>query len=907
MAIQEFIFPSSSELICALGRDLCGHARGGALPAIVVRTPMAGQALKRSLAALNWTECASGAPLPWIGSLAQATERLSQTAGLHCAALGFPRARSVREALLAQELLSAKGLGESLGHSHRAALSLAGQWVRLFEGWEWLSFDGQLRLPPPQLALDVQTLRLLHDQNRDASDIAPWTKALTEHAEFVALRERLGKTDGFFSASEVWFCGGDTPSPLEVATAACVFNCASESIRIYRVEPATLYPDAANDRLLIAANSVEESAWSAVQSILQWRREGITDIGVVALDRRVARRARALLERAQETLDDRSGWALDTTVAATAVVEMSDLIGGRATTQSFLQWIQSPFVVQAIASRWQWPESWQEHLDGRLREFGRVTEISLQDIARSVDSHSPQAEFWNGLLAIAGPQSSKSRRPIFDWAQELVRALRFTGLEQSLLDDPAGVMVMGALEKLHAESATASAHPEGVSGGLWRALLARLLSEERFAEAPSSAPVRICTLSSLLWQLPQALVVIGADVGRLPARPVAQFFEPGRFAEMGLQNPPELIEREAFAQFCALWGSDSPITFVAMSEKGDSAVEFSNWLELLTLRGSARVRRMKAANYINAYSLLDASALGQIPKTESAAVWPHGLPETVSVSSAGALIQCPYRFFVSDLLGVDVLGSLEDEADAADLGSLIHQVLALAPRATHDLASASEWRRWLGEQIADITDHAFVSQARSMGGLNLPSAVRVRLKAEALALAPRLADWLARRSRGINQLETEQTLVRELLKGTTLKGRIDRRESVTEGERLIDFKTTDPGRLRSRLKSAKEDVQLALYAWLTSEGPSPARQALYVSVRHDRVSEIDLGTETGQGVDSLAQSASQAVGLALADIGAGRPILPIAAEENPKFCERCEARGICRIDDEPLKGSGHEP
>jgi len=60
---------------------------------------------------------------------------------------------------------------------------------------------------------------------------------------------------------------------------------------------------------IIGANSLEEEATAAAHQVLQWHRGGVQSIALVALDRLTARRARALLERAQVLVRDETGWS----------------------------------------------------------------------------------------------------------------------------------------------------------------------------------------------------------------------------------------------------------------------------------------------------------------------------------------------------------------------------------------------------------------------------------------------------------------------------------------------------------------------------------------------------------------------------------------------------------------------
>ncbi len=116
---------------------------------------------------------------------------------------------------------------------------------------------------------------------------------------------------------------------------------------------------------------------------------------------------------------------------------------------------------------------------------------------------------------------------------------------------------------------------------------------------------------------------------------------------------------------------------------------------------------------------------------------------------------------------------------------------------------------------------------------------------------------------------------------------------------ILDFKTSDPAALKSRVRSADQDVQLPLYAWLI--GPEKtARDALYVAIRHDRVSEISVTAESEQPLNDLAQALAERLSADLLAIRQGGPLLRRAMETDPARCDVCRVRGICRRDDTPL-------
>src|SRR5437667_2769489 len=99
----------------------------------------------------------------------------------------------------------------------------------------------------------------------------------------------------------------------------------------------TAGPDSAPHGVsLMPAASLEEEAQQGAQTILNWLQAGKSTIAIVAQDRVVARRIRALLERAEVFVADETGWKLSTTRAAAALAAWFEVIAIRAETLALL-------------------------------------------------------------------------------------------------------------------------------------------------------------------------------------------------------------------------------------------------------------------------------------------------------------------------------------------------------------------------------------------------------------------------------------------------------------------------------------------------------------------------------------------------------------------------------------------
>ena len=892
-----FALPSSAPLSQAVSQAM-GQAQGDLPPALVTDSPAAAAALKSALSAVQWPGRKQGRPLPWCGSLDQAAQQAVFQIASHGGAndVSLPRALCARRVELAQHLLDHSALKHALAGSARAALLLAGQWVDIFEGWDWLD-AAHHGLPVASAdanstASDLRVLAELHRATSNADDQAPW----------IAQGLKKYQRPSSLCTDAVWFCLGRSPSQRELAMAETLFGVQGSQITVFGFQPidpltASEVSPASHERELIAACSLEETAWAAVQSILQWRARGFDDIGVLALDRKAVRRMRALLQRAGETFSDRSGWALDTTVAASAIAGLNQLLSGPITTQTILEWVHSPFVAAGLKVTCGFDAKKRQMLDAALREAGRVTEISLATLAQEGLFTLPAEVFETARR--------RGRQPLARWVDQLLQAAEALGLDAALASDPAGEAVLAALQILQQQSMTDSL---AISSSLWNTVLAEELNRARFVEPTERAKVRVVSASSLLWQRPQALLVVGADAKRLPQREMPRFFEPSQLAEMGLGLDPIQEESEGFTAFTALWRSDLPITMIATSDEPDSAAQFSPWVELQT-----SMPAKKAAEVISPM-MLDCTLLPALTKdfeAETELRWNLGLPDAISVSESQRLVDCPYQYALSSLLALSRCDELEESAQASDLGSLLHHVVKAAPAGFDSAALCADW---LHQQIDQSLE-----QPWRWGGpgatlkLPLPKPIWAQLRAEAFAIVPKLARWLATQpaadpaSDPRSVIQTELPLRAQIPDvGVTLKGRLDRLD-VHRGV-VMDFKTSDPKLLKKRLGPDGNELQLQLYAWLLqAQQPAlPVTAARFVSIRREAVTEVDLRPHEGTSIAQLGAQALESVRLELKEIADGAPVQARGIDADAQVCQYCAVRGVCRRDDYRLDAGRSE-
>ncbi|HSW53099.1 MAG TPA: hypothetical protein VLG93_07700, partial [Sulfuricaulis sp.] len=106
----------------------------------------------------------------------------------------------------------------------------------------------------------------------------------------------------------------------------------------------------ARGRLTLHEAADAESEARAIDlQVRRWLAQGRRDIGIVTNDRKLARRVRALLERANVGLVDAGGWALSTTSAATALARWLECVEQNFAHAPLLDLLKSPFLQPGVA------------------------------------------------------------------------------------------------------------------------------------------------------------------------------------------------------------------------------------------------------------------------------------------------------------------------------------------------------------------------------------------------------------------------------------------------------------------------------------------------------------------------------------------------------------------------------
>jgi len=634
--------------------------------------------------------------------------------------------------------------------------------------------------------------------------------------------------------------------------------------------------------VLCGAPTLEAHAEAAELRVRAWLAEGRTRIGVVALDRLVARRLRARLERSGVLVQDESGWALSTVAAATVVARWVDCVSGRFRHRDLVDLLTSP----AVFSDW---EGERRHVCvARMELLLRRHDIAegLEALAAVASREDEPADLLAAIdrLHRAARLLGEARAPAAAWVTRLLDALSELGVVSALENDVAGRQVLDHLRALVRDVAP---DRTPLSLGEWREWLDAGFESALFRDRDIRSPVVLTHLGATRLRDFDAVLLLGAQASSLPpAGEPGLFFNDAVRRELGL--PASADARARLRDDLLLLLSGTPQTCVTWQcREAGEPVPLAPWLGLIdafhaaACGSSLRDDRWTAWAQAARLRPPDAAPLPAVAR-RPAPVLADRTPVRVSVSAYRSLIGCPYQYFAGQALGLRPLDEVEEDLDKRGYGELLHRALLRFHRHVPVVSALTPDEAW--HEMERITGEVFDAETDRD-----PLA-----KAWALRWRRRIAGYLdlmrTREADGwrwsAGEIPAEQRIPLADGTGVTLYGRLDRLDRrEAEGAEVfavLDYKTQKRDVLR-KLLAERDDVQLACYALLHGG----VVETSFVAADDDpvRVVPSDRAAPEGAHAESRRLSATFSAMRA----GAG-----LAALGDEIACDRCEMGGLCR-------------
>ena len=615
-------------------------------------------------------------------------------------------------------------------------------------------------------------------------------------------------------------------------------------------------PEAQGTLALHTAPDLEGEAHLAAACVLAHLAQGRSPVALVAQDRLLTRRVRAMLSEKGVALRDETGWKLSTTRAAATLMGLLRALPWDATTDAVLDWLKNApaFDARAVALA-----------EAALRKLGLRY---WRGVPLDAAFDPPELPIVAARVALQRDALTRSR-PLADWLQDLRSALQSAGQWVQLAGDAAGMAVIAALHMDDSFNWPNNPHMSLQDFSRW---VDQTLEAAKFEPPhPLDAQVVMLPLAQLLGRQLAAVVLPGCDEIRLAVSPEPSgAWTPQQRALLGLPARGELDDAQRAAWQYALTALHLDVLW-RVSEGGESLMPSGFVQELLLTQILEPAPDPRPQRLVTPQPTPQPAPVG------------HALPITkLSASAYEDLRRCPYRFFALRKLKLQEADELESELGKRDFGNWLHLLLHIFQ---NTLKNASNQ----GVAFDLLARAAMLNIAADEATQTLGLSAEEFLPFA--AIWPRVRggylDWLAtHEASGASYVEGE-VWKNMPLGSIELVGKLDRIDQMPDGSRVVmDYKTEPRSTTQGRINSAGEDTQLAFYAALLEDD---TLAAAYVNLGEKEPTKTYAQPEIVELRDEL-------IGGILSDMARIADGAKLPALGEGKACDYCSARGLCRKD-----------
>ena len=595
------------------------------------------------------------------------------------------------------------------------------------------------------------------------------------------------------------------------------------------------------------SDSAEAEARAVELQTRLWLLEGRSDIGIVSEDRRLSRRVRALLERADVFIQDAAGWSLSTTSASAVLERWLECIEQDFDYRPMLDLLKSHFIdsglerethLQAVY-RLEHDIILHENIGHGLTRYRNQMKYRLHRL-----EHWPEKTYDHVLQLLQQLEAAshyllqlyraEKAVPLAGFLEAFETSLSQLGLTQSFANDAAGKLVLATLQQMKTGFDHASPKMHWRDFRTW---LGMTLEDSLFSPQNEDSPVRLMTLQQAEHQRFDALIIAAADRQHLPGKAAASpFFNQSVRRSLGLGDWEQEREQR-LAQFKRLLLSSDDILITCKREENGEPAPLSPWIEALQhfyqqSMASVGQAGMTLENRTlpglletdSAVFICDTTELPPIPARPAPPMPAQIMPPRISASAHQRLINCPYQYFAGYALGLKAPDEIREELQKSDYGERVHRILnAFHTHVAHlpepfTAKLSSENRQTAIDHMASLSAAVFKQDLED-------NALHRSWLHRWLQHIPAYIDWQIEQQQQWRIHATEQNCETALPGAdVALYGRIDRIDADGDDRCIIDYKTGSTPRQAD--VDSGEDVQLASYALLDEH----TRRVMYLAL-----------------------------------------------------------------------------
>jgi ATP-dependent helicase/nuclease subunit B len=637
---------------------------------------------------------------------------------------------------------------------------------------------------------------------------------------------------------------------------------------------------------------------------------GKSNIAIISEDRKLSRRLRALLERANIPLQDDAGWSLATTQAATIIERWLECIEENFSAYPLLDCLKSPFIniTQHMSDeeadqekftkniyRLEHDVIFHENVSSDIDEYKSALKSRLKRLSQwPANSYDELINTLNHIQQTAKPllanYSNEKKILLSDFLTDLINSLDSLGVLKSYQKDEAGLILLKTLTDLQQSTNYSNPSLSWYDCRIW---LGMALESQNFTPPTSNTNVRLMTLEQASYQNFDCVIIAAAEAQHFPGSPNnSPFFN--QSVRESLQLPTWKEQRKNRHElFNRTLLSASEILLTACNEEKGEEKPVSPWLELLInfhqlvfQKGPDNEELHQLVLSNTEVSTCDDCRLPE-PSIQSSPSLPISLiPDRISASAYQRIINCPYQYFSADGLKLKPLEELSDELKKSGYGQLIHLILQTFHSGDKNHGKAFDQiitvkNRLEAETYLDsISIKVFLKDVEN-NVLHRSWLYRWQKH------IPSYINWQIQHQLDWNTYLNEQHFAVSLNDSIEIYGRIDRIDihNKNETHAIIDYKTGQTAR-QEDIENG-ENVQLSSYALLDEQ----ASEVSYLSVDSSYQKVETKSSLSGEDLQTNLKENSNRLILLFKQMNMGEPL---NAWGDDTVCRYCNFSGLCR-------------
>ena len=579
---------------------------------------------------------------------------------------------------------------------------------------------------------------------------------------------------------------------------------------------------------IYAASSYEQEAQAIELQTRLWLLKKYNSIAIVTEDRKIARRVRALLDRAGVTIQDTAGWALSTTSASTTIERWLECIEEDFPHQALLDLMKSPFfsheddreahlqqvyhfehdivIHENIArdiNRYQaalknrkkkltaWPTTRYDNIKNLIDSIGQAS-LELKKLHTSNQAHNPQ-QFLAALL----------------------NSLDDLGITPLLKSDMAGNGILDALNNMRS-SLHLTTHL--MTWKDFRTWLAHTLEHEQLIINSEKSQVKFMNFKQAQYCTFDAIIIAGANKDKLPgSAEQTAFFNQAVKRALGLKDWG-YKKNYFFYRFKCLLESASTLLITYRNEHNGEWLAASPWVT--SLEDTSKTSFNNDLNHIKTIVtkssyITNEDQRAQINTTQPPApvLTTRLKPENYSANKLQKIIKCPYQFYTTSALSLNAAEHISEELKKSEYGEKVHSILYAFHQPDNENEQA--FTKPINATNREIAIQHLTETSTAIFNQDIEDNIQHRSWLKRwLKTIPAYINWQInwQASWTIDQLETEKNT--PLHEQISLKGRLDRVDKQHADHSIIDYKTGTPP--SAAQITSGEDIQLLSYTSLIS-------------------------------------------------------------------------------------------